>query len=446
MLGKFLHGLRFELKSIVHKPFKVGLLSYYYPSEKEKTLNGVGIHVYYLSRELANLGCEVHVFAKGEKEYVRTNYLGEGKLVTHWITTKTKSTITDPTIAKRMSYFLFDNKVINGITDENSKEPFNVIHSHGWLTSGAFISKFFCDLKWVHTFHSLEKNRLSFMSNEEKKYFNIARWIESTINHADLLISVSDNLKKETLEGYNIRKEKIFTVPNGVDLDLFKSETDQPKNKNVLYMGRFSLEKGIDYLPEIIERVFKKDKEIKFEILAPYIGVPASLEKIKTQLEYLIEEYPERIVWHKEKKGREEILEIINNSQICIQPSRYEAFGMTVLESMACGKVPIVSNNGGLPEVVGDTGIVVPLDPKEFSKAILKLLKDSNLRISLSHKAIERAQKFGWNTIAEKTLLLYKKISGKLRKGEDKYGITETIRFGNEPSNLTLKNPKGDIN
>ena len=109
-----INKLKFTLKNLINKPFKIGLISYYYPSDKEKTLNGVGIHVYYLSRELAKLGCEVHVFAHGERDSTKENYIGDGKLAIHWISTKTKTKISDPVIAKRMSYFLFDNKISFG--------------------------------------------------------------------------------------------------------------------------------------------------------------------------------------------------------------------------------------------------------------------------------------------------------------------------------------------
>ena len=133
------------LKSLLKKPFKVGLITYYYP-EKENLYNGVAIHTHHLSKELAKLGCEVHIFTRGKRNYIKKEYIGDGKLVIHRIDTKFDFPISDNAIKKRISYFIFDNKVINEITKENSHEKFDAIHTHGWLTAGAFISKYFNDI------------------------------------------------------------------------------------------------------------------------------------------------------------------------------------------------------------------------------------------------------------------------------------------------------------
>ena len=84
---------------------------------------------------------------------------------------------------------------MNEVTKENNNDKFDVIHTHGWFTAGAFISKYFNDVKWVHTFHSLEKDRIKFMPKEEQKYSKIIQWMESTIEYADALIAVSRKLR-----------------------------------------------------------------------------------------------------------------------------------------------------------------------------------------------------------------------------------------------------------
>jgi glycosyltransferase involved in cell wall biosynthesis len=368
---------KFEIRKTLKMPLKIAIVSYFYPPIAKD--NGVAIHAFYLSKELAKMGCEVHVFTRGEKDSKRTEYLEEGKLVVHNISIKIKNPPKDKIVMRRMGYLLFDNLVVNGITKENTKDKFDIIHSHGWLTAGTFIAKYFNDIKWVHTFHSLEKNRLSFLGQEEKKYFNIVQWIESTINNADALISVSEKLKEETIKAYNARKEKFYTIPNGVDLDLFKPREGTNKEKRIVYMGRFSLEKGINHIPGIIEGALSKNKNIIFEILAPYNPQLPAIEKTKEKLEKLEKKYPKNIIWHKERKSREELFEMIRRSTICIQPSKYEAFGMTVLESMACGVVPIVSDRGGLPEVVGNAGIVVPLKEKSFVEEISRMIENYRL-------------------------------------------------------------------
>lgn len=407
---KFLESIIYSLSSLLKKPFKVGLVTYYYPENKKSFNNGVAVHTYYLSRELAKLGLEIHVFAKGEKNNKKTEYIGEGKLITHRINTKFETSIKDNVIQKRISYFIFDNKIINEITKEHSRERFDMVHTHGWLTAGAFISKYFNDIKWIHTFHALEKNRLKFMSSDEKKYFQIAQWMESTINYADALITVSDKLKTEVMQNYPIKSEKINYIPNGVDLEIFKEDNTSLDNKNVLYIGRFSLEKGIDLLPKIIRKVLEKNNEIKFVVVASDKTTIPSLKKIKNEFENLKEKYGDRFMWYRDTMGREEIGELFKQSLIYIQPSRYEAFGLTVLEAMACEKAVIVSNRGGLPEIVENAGIVLPLKTNLFVKGILKLTEDLKLRERYGRRGLEKAKLFAWDDIAKKTFELYKKI------------------------------------
>ena len=415
MFESIIHGL----KSLLKKPFKVGLITYYYP-EKENLYNGVAIHTYHLSRELAKLGCEIHIFTRGKKNYIKKEYIGDGKLVIHRIDTKFDFPISDNAIKKRISYFIFDNKVINEITKENSHEKFDVIHTHGWLTAGAFISKYFNDVKWVHTFHAMEKNRLKFMSKDEKKYFKIAKWMESTIYYADALITVSEKLKLEVLQNYPVKEEKIFYITNGVDASVFKPKNIPQEDKKILYVGRFSLEKGIDLIPKIIKKVFEKNHEVKFEIVAPDINIPHSMEKRKKEFENLVKQYPNRFIWHRESLSREELAKLYNECLIYIQPSRYEAFGLTALEAMACGKAVICSNKGGLPEVIENAGIVIPLNSNLFSKQILRLLEDYKLRERYGRRGNERAKSFNWDDIALKTFNLYKKITGKEESKKNK--------------------------
>ena len=191
---------------------------------------------------------------------------------------------------------------------------------------------------------------------------------------------------------------------------------------------------GVKWKREILE----KNHEIKFEIVAPDKNqvIPPSLEKIRREFEEMEKQYPDRFIWHRESLSRTEIAKVFKKCLLYIQPSRYEAFGLTVLEAMACGKAVIVSNKGGLPEVVENAGIVIPLKTNLFVKEILKLEEDFKLRERYARRAIERSKEFSWEDIAKQTLALYKKVSGQ----EDKRkGIKEEDKIEIEPK-VNLKN------
>jgi len=112
--------------------------------------------------------------------------------------------------------------------------------------------------------------------------------------------------------------------------------------------------------------ILKNFPEVTFEMVAPIGKVPKTLLKIESKLAKLEEEFKERFIWHKETLLREKLAELYNEASVLIQPSRYESFGMTILEAMACEAVVIASNVGGLPEVIGKAGRVVSLRTNLF--------------------------------------------------------------------------------
>jgi starch synthase len=407
-----LKGIKYHLKSLLKRPFKIGIITPQYPEKGSTSNKGVAIHTYYLTRELAKLGAEVHIFTSGNKNSKRNEYIGEGKRIIHTMNTQIEFPVKDFMIEKKFSIIIFDNKVIEAVMKENAKEKFNIIHSHITMT-GALMSKYFKNLEWIHTFHLLEKNRLKFMSVEEKKYFGVERWRESTLSYADGLITVSRKLREEMLKDYNVKEKKVFYIPNGVDVKTFYP-MGLPEERKVTYVGRFSPEKGIDIVTKIAARVLEKDKKAKFVIVAaPYKIMPLVMEKVRKELTDLEEKYPDRFIWQKEPLTREELAVLYNESMVYVQPSRYESFGMTVLEAMACGKAVITSNRGGLPEVVENAGICLSINTKLFAKSIITLFDDYRLRERFARRGLDRAQQFKWEDIGKQTFDLYKIIAKK---------------------------------
>ncbi len=417
MFEKFLYLLR-NLK----KPsFKVGFISYYYPTKNDFT-NGVSVHAYYLSRKLAERGCEVHIFTNTDRNFVKEEYLNTGKLVIHGLDLGFNENIKDDIIKKRMRYLLFDQRVISEISSENNKRKFDIIHTHGWLTAGAFISRMFNNIHWIHTFHALEKGRLRFMTPEEKKYLNLTQWIESTINHADALIAVSNYLKGETIKTFKLEGKKVIYIPNGVDISLFNNK-HAVKEKKIIFVGRFSLEKGIDLVADTFKKILDTTSNVKVVLVAKTSRIE-SLQGIIKEFEDLEKKYPARFSWIKDSQDRRTIANLYKNAMICIQPSRYEAFGLSAIEAMACGDVVICSNQGGLPEVVGHAGFVVSPKSEDFVTVALKLLNNPKLRKKYASRGIQRASQYDWDSIAAKTFELYRVIAK-----NKKYPISEEGSF-----------------
>jgi glycosyltransferase involved in cell wall biosynthesis len=248
-------------ENLIKPRFKIAIISYYYPYQKPST-SGVGTHVYNLVTTLAKLGCEVHVFSYSDKDSTKKIKVGNGKIIIHFINSNFKFAVSNPIIEKRVKYAIFENKILNEFIYEHSRRHFKIIHTHGWLTSSAFMLKHLYNIPWVHTIHALERNRLIHMTEEEKQLYRLTSWIEDTLSDADRLICVSKSVQKEVLKSFNNISKKTIVIPNAVDLKIFVP--GEKKSRTVLTISRFSKEKGSFLLPEIIENVLSKTKDSKF--------------------------------------------------------------------------------------------------------------------------------------------------------------------------------------
>jgi glycosyltransferase involved in cell wall biosynthesis len=107
----------------------------------------------------------------------------------------------------------------------------------------------------------------------------------------------------------------------------------------------------------------------------------------------------------------EELLEVVSGAMVVVVPSRFEGFGLVALEAMALGRAVIASDAGGLPEVVGDTAIIVPAaSPRLLAKAIADLISDPEYRAQLGTRAVERAKSFDLIQIAEQQIAAYESL------------------------------------
>ncbi len=92
-------------------------------------------------------------------------------------------------------------------------------------------------------------------------------------------------------------------------------------------------------------------------------------------------------------------------------PSRYEGFGLPVLEAMACGTPVACSNVSSLPEVAGDAALLFdPDDPAAMTQALHRLLEDASLRADLQTRGLAQAARFTWEQTAAATLRVYRKL------------------------------------
>ncbi|MEJ5226585.1 glycosyltransferase family 4 protein [Thermodesulfovibrio sp.] len=230
-----------------------------------------------------------------------------------------------------------------------------------------------------------------------------------------------DNDTKEKLLGKQC-KEKVETIYNGVDLEYFKPEKSdflfkllniQKNHKLIGYIGLIAERKGVKFLVNAFHEVKKLFPLTKLVIVGGYKENDILYFE---QIKQLIKELNlEKDVYF--TGVLQNIKDVINSLEIVILPSLEERCSRVLLETIACGKVVVATDVGGNPEIIQDgiNGILVkPADSKDLEGAIMKLLKDENLREEFSKNSrLIAEKKFDININLNKMKKIYREIAHK---------------------------------
>lgn len=230
-----------------------------------------------------------------------------------------------------------------------------------------------------------------------------------TLTHlVDGVITVSD-FSRQLLTNDPYPKDKIAVVHNGIDLTEFRYETDTatrpfPEQFTIGYLGRLEPHKGIDDLLHAAAMLLPNQPDLHVNISGDGPERP-SLEALAQEL---------GIAGRVHFLGRvPHAPDFLRQLDIFVLPSRFEAFGLVAAEAMAVGTPVIVSNAGGLPEVVahGKTGLVVPVNSRPaLAQAIAKLATQPALRQQLAQAGRRRSHNyFSVARMAGETVQLYQK-------------------------------------
>jgi glycosyltransferase involved in cell wall biosynthesis len=216
-----------------------------------------------------------------------------------------------------------------------------------------------------------------------------------TLERCDVAIAVN-NQTKRALENF-IEKEKIKTIPIGVDTEIF-SYTRPTNNHNILAVGVHIKRKGFDYLIEALFNVVKEFPDVRLHLTS--VGPRTEhLKKLVGKLNLS----KNVVFWG--RVDDKKLLELYSMCRIFVHSSLSEGFCHTTLEAMAVGR-PVVSTKTAGSEMVehGKTGFLVPpADSEALADAILKLLSDYNLACRMGKKAREIVEeKYDWNVVVEK--------------------------------------------
>ena len=205
---------------------------------------------------------------------------------------------------------------------------------------------------------------------------------------------------KEAFDYYSKFGHRVFQVPNAIDISSIGTKQDRRYQKQVIFAGRLSKEKGIDVLIEIGKKLLSDTHLI-------ILGKGPDEKKIKDCAK------TSKNIHYLGYQTKEDTLSLIRGSDILIQPSLKEGISSTILESMACGTAVISSNVGGNSELVenGVNGITIePKDSDSFIQQITNLIDNIKLRQSLVENASLTVEKYDWKHVGNLYLEIYTSI------------------------------------
>jgi starch synthase len=399
---------------------RVGLFTREYPPD---VYGGAGVHVDYLSRELAKQ-IEVDVHCWGDQTFDQGNLHVRGKLPWSEISDGTQARFK--TALEAISLNLTQIKALSG-TD--------IVHTHTWYESMAgFLAKKLYNIPFVLTTHSLEPLR-AWKSEQLGSGYAMSSWMERTaILEADAVIAVSNGTKADILRAYPLPEQRIHVIYNGIDLEEYRKTSDTTALRTygidssvpyVLFLGRITRQKGVTHLVEAT-RYMPPDTQIVLCAGAP--DTPEIAAEMRQKVEQA-RKSNSRIVWIEKMVSKTEAIQLYSHARIFCCPSVYEPFGIINLEAMACGTAVVASSTGGIKEVVvdGETGYLVPFEqdsvtgfpsnPDQFARdlaaKIKELLRDADRCRIFGNAGRRRVEeKFSWSAIANQTIKLYRGLMG----------------------------------
>ncbi len=405
---------------------RVALMTREYPPN---VYGGAGVHVEYLSRELARtIDVDVHCWGKQHSDdgHLRVRGLEPPAEIMGGRDLKFKSAV--------------DALALN-LAQMKELESADLVHTHTWYMSMAGLwAKKLYDIPFVLTTHSLEPLR-AWKAEQLGSGYALSSWIERTaIMEADAVIAVSNGTRTDILKAYpEIDPARIHVIYNGIDLQQYRRTEDttalvkygiDTKRPYVLFVGRITRQKGVTHLVDAIPHLPPGTQVV---LCAGAPDTPEILAEMRSKIESLEKSesaHPataHQIHWVDQMVDKREAIQLYSHCAVFCCPSVYEPFGIINLEAMACEAPVVASATGGILEVVveGQTGHLVrfeadaitgfPSDPAKFSRdlaaKVTGLLADSKTARRFGKAGRQRVEAhFSWTAIAQQTIELYESL------------------------------------
>jgi starch synthase len=387
---------------------------------------GAGVHVEYLSRELARADEGAHsvdVLCFGDQNETHGNLRVRG------IMPAATFPVQDPRHSRLLDAFVRNLEMV-GAADAPE-----IVHCHTWYSHLAgCLARPLTGARLVLTTHSLEPHR-PWKVEQLGTAYNATVWIERTAyKNADGVIAVSKAMKEDVQQLYGVPPERVRVIHNGIDADEYRPRQSpatlrrlgiDPEIPIVLFVGRITRQKGILHLVRAIR--FMKPG-IQVVLCAGTPDTEAIADEMRHLVSHVKREASVDVIWIPQLLPKQGLVYLYSHAAVFVCPSVYEPFGIINLEAMACETPVVGAAVGGIPEIVvhRETGLLVsfepegggsaePRDPEAYSRALAaavdELMRDQSRRVAMGKAARKRVlERFTWRRIAEATLDFYRAL------------------------------------
>jgi len=250
---------------------------------------------------------------------------------------------------------------------------------------------------YVVTVHDL----IEFKFKEQYRNDSLIPNMKEIITKANRIISISENTKKDLIEILDIDPQKIDVIYHGFNYPSTIKTTSNEFGRYILYVGYRGGYKNFSTLANVFSKIIQNDEDLKLIC----VGQPftkdesAHIKNLKINDRTIVIGANEKL-----------LNELYSNALCFVYPTKYEGFGMSILEAFANNCPVCLSNTSSLPEVAGEAGAYFdPYDPDSIQNTIERVIYNKQFATEMVQQGNKQLQNFSWKKCAEETMKTYEK-------------------------------------
>ena len=240
----------------------------------------------------------------------------------------------------------------------------------------------------------------------------------TAVNRASRILTVSEASKRDILRFFSVSPDKVTVIHNAIAEHFFETPSQQQlsevreryqlNHRFIMYAGNVKPHKNLERLIDafVLLRKIEGNADLRLLITGSEISKYAMLRRAVHR--YNLHRYVRFLGYQTERT----LATLYRLADVFVFPSLYEGFGLPPLEAMASGTPVVVSKASSLPEVVGDSGVLVnPYDAISIADGVQTVLADNNFTEDLKKRGLARARTFSWAKSIERIHRIYQEVA-----------------------------------